>query len=104
MDGCESRLFLRELLVKVARVSAPILKDMLALPITRTDVKFLTMVGKYGGGMRLFITSSQLTSLKNGCALISSASACPEPSRRVGSLVSSYVGGISPEVQSRQIS
>jgi hypothetical protein len=37
--------------------------------------------------MRLLNTSSKLTSLKNGCLLISSASALVEPSRRVGSLV-----------------
>jgi hypothetical protein len=47
-------------------------------------------VGKYGGGMRLCITSSKLTSLKNGCRLISSASALPDPRRRAGSRVSNY--------------
>ena len=40
--------------------------------------------------MRLFKTSSKLTSLKNGCLLISSASVLPDPSRRTGSRVSNY--------------
>ncbi len=48
------------------------------------------MLGKYGGGIRLLKTSSQLTSLKNGCRFISSASSLPHPRRRLGSLVNSY--------------
>lgn len=40
--------------------------------------------------MRLFKTSSKLTSLKNGCLFISSASVLPDPSRRVGSRVNNY--------------
>lgn len=48
------------------------------------------IVGKYGGGMRLWKTSSKLTSLKNKWRLISSASASPAPSRRSGSRVRSW--------------
>ena len=45
----------------------------------------------------MFRTSSQLTSLKNGWRLISSASPFPDPSRRLGSRVRSYlkVNGVS---------
>lgn len=40
--------------------------------------------------MRFCSTSSKLTSLKNGCLLISSASALVDPRRRVGSRVKSW--------------
>ena len=48
-----------------------------------------TIVGKKGEGTRLWKMSSKFVSLKKRCALISSASASLEPSRRTGSRVRS---------------
>ena len=50
-----------------------------------------TIVGKKGDGTRLFMISSQFVSLKKACDLISTASVSPDPNRRSGSLVNSYV-------------
>ena len=50
------------------------------------------MEGKNGDGTRLCRMSSQLVSLKKRCVLISAASVSPEPSRRAGSRVRSWLG------------
>ena len=59
------RLLLRELFVEVARVRASVL-EACKQRVKHGMSELLTMVGKYGGGMRLLRTSSKLTSLKNG--------------------------------------
>jgi len=95
MHRSESGLLSREFLVEVADVAGRFLDAKVKVGMLR--VRWLrrirTIWGKYGGGILLLITSSQLTSLKKGWRLISSASPLPEPNRRVGSLVSSYVVG-----------
>jgi len=91
----ESGLFSRELLVEVADVTGRFLDIKVKARVFWVQwlKKIRTIWGKYGGGILLLKTSSQLTSLKKGCCLISSASPLPEPNRRVGSLVSSCVVG-----------
>lgn len=91
MDRRQSRLLTSKLFVKIARVGAAVLqKDIQHQNDNWNRDRPLTMVGKYGGGMRLFKTSSKLISLKKGCRLISSASSFPDPKRRVGSRLRSY--------------
>ncbi len=90
MHWRERGLLLGELFVEIASICASVLYDGEYIYVcTDTTARLLTMVGKYGGGMRLCSTSSKLTSLKNGCLLISSASPLPEPRRRPGSRVNS---------------
>lgn len=48
-------------------------------------------VGFHGGGICLFSNAFQSNPSKNGCALSSSASFCPEPNRNVGSRTKSRV-------------
>ena len=85
----------REFLVGVTDVAGRFLdakiKVRVFCALRSVAQRIRTIWGRYGGGIRLFTTSSQLTSLKKGCDLISSASPIPEPNRRVGSLVSSWV-------------
>jgi hypothetical protein len=84
-------LLSREFLIKITGVCTSVLRTLVS-DVNGQTVVGHTMVGKYGGGMRLLKMSSKLTSLKNGCLLISSASPLPDPRRRAGSLVNNYGG------------
>ena len=87
----QSGLLFRKLFVKVTCIGTAILK-IIAVSMTRPqNYQRHTIVGKYGGGIRLFITSSKLTSLKKACCLTSSASVLPAPSRRCGSRFNNYI-------------
>jgi hypothetical protein len=95
MNRSESGLLSREFLVEVADVAGCFLNPKVRTGMFRVwwFKMIRTIWGKYGGGILLLKTSSQLTSLKKGWRLISSASSLPEPNRRVGSRVSNYVVG-----------
>lgn len=96
MDRCQCRPLPREFRIKVSRIriSALSIRQMerhqIAIRPPQYEVKGLTVSGKNGGTTRLFSMSSQLTSLKNGWRLISSASSGPAPNRLAGSRVNSY--------------